>query len=75
MDLFWKLFLRVFQTLKFVIHQLAFFENLGAEGVEGVELKGVEGAIGVEGEEEHELSDSYDTSVTDCVISGELISD
>ena len=73
--MFWKLFLRVFQTLKFTIHQLAFFENLGAEGVEGVELKEVEEAIGVEGEEEYELSDSYDTSVMDCVVSGELISD
>ena len=65
--------MRVLQASKFIIYQLSFFENLR---VEGVELKGVEGAIGVEGkEEEHELSDSYDTSVMDCVVPGELISD
>ena len=44
---------KVFQTLKFMVCQLTFFENLGGEGVKGVELKGVEVAIGVDGEEEH----------------------
>ena len=73
--MFLKLFLRVFQTSKSITYQLTFFENLGVEGVEGVKLKGVQGAIGAEGEEEHELSDSYHTSVADCVVSGELISD
>ena len=58
-DLFLKLFVRAFQSLKYIIYQLTFFENLGVERVEGVELEGVEGAIVVEGEEEHELSDSY----------------
>ena len=44
---------KVFQTLKFMVYQLTFFENLGGEGVKGVELKGVEVAIGVDGEQEH----------------------
>ena len=44
---------KVFQTLKFMVYQLTFCENLGGVGVKGVELKGVEVAIGVDVEQEH----------------------